>query len=512
MAWASWYAARRACAACALVLAALGAPLWATGPAAAQAGASATPPSQHVAAQVEPAVQLIQTRYTADLAVRGYRNNTPALNELQQSLFAEQNNGQLANDLQSINIQWLTAISADESRYYIPTRVHLVHVPLYTSCSGFFATPSGYLVTAAHCVKMARGEMLSELEAEALPSFIKNDETGSIRNFQNHHVPLNQAIVRLLDTISREWFQQHTQVVHVSTAVTVELAVKGRTLAQPGIRALPAAVVSSGIQFPGRDFAVVKVHGYRGLPSLALGDATRLQVGDLLYVDGFPGTVSENLAFTAQSRKAPTFTEGPLNAVRTTTGGVQYMQTQAPAYEGNSGGTVLDAGGQVVGILIAGSVDPNTHQIVAGEEYVLPSGVLAAALARLGVHATAAPVTSTYAAALGDFYRSHYASALQGFRQVQGDFPGHPYAAGYAALARQQIAEGHDRTPPPRRFPWTLVVIGAGVLLLLILGVAAAMVIISTRRSGGPEPEPAAPPPAAAPPAAAPPMPWDPGR
>jgi hypothetical protein len=410
--------------------------------------------------------------------------------------------------------------------------VHLVRAALYTSCSGFFATPGGYLVTAAHCVKMARGEMLSELEGAALPSFIRKDEAGSLRNFENHHVPLNQAIVRLLDTISQEWFQQHTQLVRVSTAVTVELAVKGKSLAQPGTKALPAAVVSTGAQFPGRDFAVLKVRGYRGLPSLALGDATSLQVGDLLYVDGFPGTVSENLAFTAQSRKAPTFTEGPLNAVRTTTSGVHYMQTQAPAYEGNSGGPVLNASGQVVGILIAGSVDPNTHQIVAGEEYVLPSGVLAAALARLGVHATAAPVTSTYAVALGNFYRSHYSSALQGFQQVQADFPGHPYAAGYARLARQQIAEGHDRTPRPRPFPWTLVAIGAGVLLAAILGVAGAMVIMGTRRSAaGPAAPPATDatataalpatppvtppvtqPPAAAGPAPAPPMPWDPGR
>jgi S1-C subfamily serine protease len=509
MAWASGQAARRFAVRLGLVLGA--AVLSTTTLSAAGAAASTVPPSQHVAAQVEPAVQLIQTKYTAELAVRGYRNNTQALSQLQQSLFAEQNDGQLANDLQSINVQWLTAISADANRYYIPTRVRLVRVPLYTSCSGFFATPSGYLVTAAHCVKMARGEMLSELEAEALPSFIKNDETGSIKNFQNHHVPLNQTIVRLLDTISQQWFQQHTTVVRVSTAVTVELAVRGKTLAQPGTKALPAAVVSSGTQFPGRDFAVLKVHGYRGLPSLALGDATSLQVGDLLYVDGFPGTVSQNLAFTAQSRKAPTFTEGPLNAVRTTTSGVQYMQTQAPAYEGNSGGPVLDAGGQVVGILIAGSVDPNTHQIVAGEEYVLPSGVLAAALGRLGVHATATPVTSTYAAALGNFSRSHYSTALQGFRQVQADFPGHPYAAGYARLARQQIAAGHDRTPRPRPFPWTVVAIGAGVLLVLILGVGGAMVIISTRRSAAPKPAPD-PVTADAQQAPAPPMPWDPGR
>lgn len=59
--------------------------------------------------------------------------------------------------------------------------------------------------------------------------------------------------------------------------------------------------------------------------------------------------MTDSSIFTKQSRLAPTFTDGLLSAFRTTNKNVPYLQTQAPAYHGNSGGPVLDANGNVVG-------------------------------------------------------------------------------------------------------------------------------------------------------------------
>jgi serine protease Do len=144
--------------------------------------------------------------------------------------------------------------------------------------------------------------------------------------------------------------------------------------------------------YPGRDYALFKVSGYNNLPSLRLGHAADLQVGDNLYVDGFPGTVTGNNAFTTQSQAAPTFTSGLLSASRTSVDHVPYLQTQAPAFHGNSGGPVLDTQGNVIGTLIAGSTD-QTGALVSGYMFVLPVGIIRSVLADHGIQPATGRVT-----------------------------------------------------------------------------------------------------------------------
>jgi hypothetical protein len=209
-----------------------------------------------------------------------------------------------------------------------------------------------------------------------------------------------------------------------------------------------------------------------------------LAVGDNLYIDGFPGTVTDSNIFTQQSRLQPTFTDGLLSAFRTTNKNVPYLQTQAPAFHGNSGGPVLDASGNVVGTLIAGAADPNTGQLVAGEQFVLPASVVARELGSQHVRPEEGAVTSDYDAALRDYFNGYYTWALAGFRRVLAAFPDHPYAAQYAALARQQIAAGHDRTPKGSSFPWLSVALAA-VAAAVVIGVALAIWARRRRRRAG---------------------------
>jgi len=294
-------------------------------------------------------------------------------------------------------------------------------------------------------------------------------------------VPLDQDMLSKLHRISAVFLDDHAVLSSTTTSVTVALAVKGKTL-ERDTKTVPAEVVSVGKPYPGRDVALLKVNGYQNLPSLALGNENTLQVGDRLFVAGFPGTVSSNPDFSSSSRKEPTFTEGLLNASRTTTKGVPYLQTQAPAYHGNSGGPVLDVAGHVVGILIAGSVDENTGALVAGQEFVLPASEVAQELSGHGLKATSAPVTTVYATALADYSRGYYSRALTGFNQVQALFPAHPYAAHYANLAQQKITAGQDRTPKPRHQGRLVAELTIGALVLIVIVLVAVILVRSARR------------------------------
>lgn len=451
------------------------------------AGASASPAppgATRLAAEVQPSVTLLRTKFTADVTVTKYRDNHPALNHLTSVLQAEQNDNRLAPGLQSINRQWLNVIASHPDTYMYPGSSRVVQATVYAQCSGWIATPGGYLVTAAHCVDTSSSEVAADLRGAVVPPFINRDYRQSVRNFQRHGVPMDEGMLRQLKRIQAEWFDAHAQLTSVSAAVTVELPVKGRSLQQPAVRDVPAHVVLAGKEFPGKDYAVLKVDGYRNLPSLGLGSTAGLQVGDQLYVDGYPGTVTSDPAFTAGSLRVPTFTEGPLSAFRTTKPDTLYLQTQAPAYQGNSGGPVFGPGSQVIGILIAGSVDPSTHQIVAGEEFVLSAGVIRAALSTLGVHAQAGPVMTAYAQALGDYSRAYYSAAVPGFQQVLSRFPEHPYASWYLKLARAQIAAGHDRTPAGlSSSPAAGLLAGLGVAVLVAILAAAAALVLRARRT-----------------------------
>ncbi len=116
----------------------------------------------------------------------------------------------------------------------------------------------------------------------------------------------------------------------------------------------------------------------------------------------------------------------------------------------NSGGPLLDANGRVVGILIAGSGDPSTGQTVPGEQFALPSAVVARLLAAHGVRAVASPVTTQYAAALQDYGRGYYTWALAGLPARTGCLS--PAQASVRCPVRPAGAPA-DRSPPRPRGP-----------------------------------------------------------
>ena len=103
----------------------------------------------------------------------------------------------------------------------------------------------------------------------------------------------------------------------------------------------------------GSDLAVIKAQGVSGLPAASLGDSDKVQVGDTVVAigspDGLQSTVTSgivsalNRQVTVSSQSSSRFSGG---------GQVTYkaIQTDASLNPGNSGGPLLNAQGQVIGI------------------------------------------------------------------------------------------------------------------------------------------------------------------
>ncbi len=111
---------------------------------------------------------------------------------------------------------------------------------------------------------------------------------------------------------------------------------------------------------PVTDLAVVQIEG-TNLPVAALGDSTKLQVGDWLVaignalaLDGGPTVTVGVVSAMGRSVQEPSDTsaQGPYL--------FDLIQTSAPINPGNSGGPLVNLAGQVVGIntMVAGEAEP----------------------------------------------------------------------------------------------------------------------------------------------------------
>ena len=104
-------------------------------------------------------------------------------------------------------------------------------------------------------------------------------------------------------------------------------------------RSLPATLVGAD---EASDLAVLKVEA-QGLPTVAFGDSDRIKVGDVVLAFGNPLGVGQTVTMGIVSAKG--------RATGTGDGSYEdFLQTDAPINQGNSGGALVNLQGELVGI------------------------------------------------------------------------------------------------------------------------------------------------------------------
>jgi len=136
-------------------------------------------------------------------------------------------------------------------------------------------------------------------------------------------------------------------------------------------RKLPADPV---LLAPDLDLAVLRIDA-KGLPSLPLGDSSKLQVGDYVLAIGNPFNLGQ------------TVTSGIISAINRPLGQGdprRFVQTDAPINPGNSGGPLVDLHGRIIGINSA-LFSPGQNEMSAGNVgigFAIPSNDVKAVLAK----------------------------------------------------------------------------------------------------------------------------------
>lgn len=125
-------------------------------------------------------------------------------------------------------------------------------------------------------------------------------------------------------------------------------------------RRFPAELVGVA---PEVDIAILRIRGNK-LPSLSLGDSSRVEVGDYVLAIGNPFGLGQ------------TVTAGIVSATQrglSDEDGREFIQTDAPINPGNSGGPLVNSDGEVVGINSA-LISPNQGSVGIG--FAIPANVV----------------------------------------------------------------------------------------------------------------------------------------
>jgi serine protease Do len=211
-------------------------------------------------------------------------------------------------------------------------------VEVQTSCTGWFASEEGHIVTAGHCVDPA------EVEDDILHQFLVDNDALD------------------LEATAADW-----QVAGWETGSPDRNAVR---VVQPA--AVDGAVIDDPVTvqvldwqgFQDGDLALLKASGL-GKPTPPLPVATeQASVGDPVTAIGYPANVGSISDF---SRLRASFKSGTVSSSQVSEAGVPGLEINADLSAGMSGGPTVDADGRVLGVNSASFVDQSFNFITDTE-------------------------------------------------------------------------------------------------------------------------------------------------
>ncbi len=309
------------------------------------------------------------------------------------------------------------------------------------TCSGFFVSPNGHIVSAGHCVDPAEGrDALTERAAQwsyANESWTPDTSLGDVVSLAADRWKVFSAERTSKAGPDRE----------VSTAYGIDAG---------GVRSgksLPARVL--GLRpFEKGDVSLLKVEA-ENTPALELAPDADLRIGSEIVSVGYAGSVDAVTDLTFD----PSFKDGAVSSERTIGDGlVKAYEISAAVTGGQSGGPTVDLSGRVVGVNSFGIVgEPQAFN------FVTPVSEVTGLLADEGVENELGKMTELYRAGLVAYYAGDREKALAAFDGALGIARDHELAQefrGKALRLPKAEAEGSGLQAP----------LAIGALFILLAG------------------------------------------
>lgn len=311
--------------------------------------------------------------------------------------------------------------------------------------TGFFVSADGYLVTAGHLAAPTdddlKHDILTQLYTEAL-------QTG---NCTNCNPDPSQDATDNADSYALSSVQK-TVTVYTQD---LNLATKPQGLTAELRQSSPVSE---------NDIAVLKVGG-SNFPIIHIGDSSTAQVGDQVAVIGYPGVAIQNVDVSSITN--PTTTFGRIsNLVQQ--GGFDRIQTDATVEHGNSGGPLVAANGDLVGIVSNGPTSTTN--------FFIPSNAVRDLAREAGVDNSYGQVDTLWRSGMAAYAAQRYDDAAKAFTQCATLSKVQVGCSQNAALATAKHGQNVVPPVPPLPVPPVSVATpasgGHGVPVALLAGLA----------------------------------------
>jgi len=402
--------------------------------------ATATAQNSHLSAAGNyalnrPGVVMIRTEYTANVYVNSMKMDEHAFNALLDSIQRLDHGGGVSPE-QKLDIV-LREMNNRPERFFKTTFDYIKQPEQITaSGSGFFISSDGYVATNCHLIDRDESFIRRQFILAAFRQ-ISEASIAALENAWAAHFNEQQRSL-LYNTYASVYSRLFSMILYDVRRNIYVVYRSGTADHHSDTVKKPARIVVKGQPMPGKDIAILKVSVPATMPMLTLAPPDLPEVGQQLYVFGYPGPVTNNDFVSAESAIEPTLTTGIISAIKKSVGGWPLIQMDANINHGSSGGPVCNDKGEVVGLTTFGSLE-NTGGLAAGLNFAVPVTILDEFVDSAGIKLVASPLTDIFARAL-EYYEQHqYRSALHEFQKVSRQNPQFPGINTYIADCTKKI-------------------------------------------------------------------------
>jgi S1-C subfamily serine protease/rhodanese-related sulfurtransferase len=330
--------------------------------------------------------------------------------------------------------------------------------PFVETGTGWFVDGRGYLITNAHVVDPVHrlpSWVIHELKKTAVDQACVEPALrarGIIRG-QN---PELEELIRRAATAHAMSSAQVTPRPELSVLLSNGVSLKAQIVKFSP----PLGFDINGKPAPesGRDLALLRVAD-GDYPAIRLGDATP-RIGDPIHIIGFPGVVLSHELLDHSATLDATVTNGAVSGFKQDVTLQDFIQTDAAAAHGNSGGPAVADDAKLVGVLTATTLSSGSSgTIVQGFNFFIPARDVKKFLAGTQVAPGQSRFNDAWEAGLDALFADHYAMAVARLTDANALQPNLSDVKRMLADAERLL-----KNPPRRPFPWAWTTLGVALL------------------------------------------------
>jgi len=322
--------------------------------------------------------------------------------------------------------------------------------------TGWFIDPSGWVMTNGHVVQPAYETprwLVNQMAQRAVTTACLPDALKAAKLEPGEKPDAEEALKRrVLDRVLP------SVKVTIAPKISVTLSSGTRLKSEVKKYSPPASAVVGDPS--GRDLALLKVPD-GNYPMLPLADSTVAQIGDPIRILGFPGVVLSHELLNQSASVDASVTNGAVSGFKQDKANNPYIQTDASAAWGNSGGPVINTRAELLGVLTFVSLAPGPEgSIVQGFNFIIPAQGVKDFVKDTPVKINdLGKFNPAWFAGLHDFFTEDWKDAVRKFEQADTILAGLTDVKRMLGEAKEKV-----KNPPPKPFPWFWVAIGVTFL------------------------------------------------